>query len=108
MPASETYVLLARAYLLKIDEERAHAARWIRRGEDACRCAIELDVTERYSAQAKALRVEFAAAKERSTTVRPVVDAPTFVDDLQKGVALAADGRRKTDGVGGIPVRPEA
>jgi len=108
VPASETYVLLARAYLLKIDEERAHAARWIRRGEDACRCAIELDVTERYSAQAKALRVEFAAAKERSTTVRPVVDAPTFVDDLQKGVALAADGRRKTDGVGGIPVRPEA
>ena len=64
VPASETYVLLARAYLLKIDEERAHAARWIRRGEDACRCAIELDVTERYSAQAKALRVEFAAAKE--------------------------------------------
>ena len=60
---SETYVHLARACLYRLDEKPGDPWVWIRRGEDACRCAIDLDVTERYSREAKSLLTELAAKK---------------------------------------------
>jgi tetratricopeptide (TPR) repeat protein len=64
-PQSETYVSLALAYLLDSDADPANAARSLRRGEDACWRAIELDVTEQYSARAKTLLDALAAARGR-------------------------------------------
>ena len=62
-PQSETYVGLARACLHKIEVGASDVRRWIERGEDACRCAMDLDVTGRFSSQAESLRDEFAEVR---------------------------------------------
>jgi tetratricopeptide (TPR) repeat protein len=62
---SETYVHFAQACLHKAESTRQKQTRLtlIRRGEAACRCAIELDVTERFADEAVRLRTELAALK---------------------------------------------
>jgi tetratricopeptide (TPR) repeat protein len=71
-PQSETYVGLARACLHKIEAGAPSARRWIERGEDACRCANDLDVTGRFSTLADSLLTEFAEVRrwlqERAAT----------------------------------------
>jgi tetratricopeptide (TPR) repeat protein len=62
---SETYVHFAQACLHKAEGTQRKQTRltFIRRGEAACRCAIDLDVTERYATEAERLRTELAALK---------------------------------------------
>jgi tetratricopeptide (TPR) repeat protein len=63
-PQSETYVGIARACLYKTEDGSANTRRWIERGEDACRTAIDLDATDRFSDQAETLLAEFAEARQ--------------------------------------------
>jgi tetratricopeptide (TPR) repeat protein len=62
---SETYVHFAHASLRKAEETSGKRRRLalIRRGEAACHCAIDLDVTERYADEAKRLQTELVALK---------------------------------------------
>jgi predicted Zn-dependent protease len=62
-PQSETYVGIARACLYATEDPASNTRRWIERGEDACRTAIELDATGRFSGQAEALLADFAEAR---------------------------------------------
>jgi len=64
-PQSETYAYLGQACLIQAEAEPTDGARAIRRGVDACQRGIELDVTGRYSAFARALLAELEAAKAR-------------------------------------------
>jgi tetratricopeptide (TPR) repeat protein len=64
-PQSETYVGIARACMHKIETGGVLRRSWIERGEDACRNAIELDVTGRFARQAEALLTEFAEARRQ-------------------------------------------
>jgi tetratricopeptide (TPR) repeat protein len=75
-PQSETYAYLGQAYLIQAEAEPAEAARAIRRGVDACHRAIELDVTGRYSALARALLAELQAAKARLEPAVTVAESP--------------------------------
>jgi tetratricopeptide (TPR) repeat protein len=61
LPESETYVHLARACLHVADHHPIIKATWVRRGQAACRSAIELDITERYSQEAETLLTAFEA-----------------------------------------------
>jgi hypothetical protein len=62
LPDSETYLHLAEACLSKAEADRQNKRLWVRRGKDACRSAIGLDVNDRAAGEAKGLLRELAEA----------------------------------------------